>query len=344
MKKILFLLFFYHYALGQNCGYMSQPLTCEGVNSSCSIGGGLGSRVVLSCKPLPKSFNENGHVNLKICVDENGKVISSTIMRTGTNTQSLTLKDLAQKNVKSFLFASGEVACGTILYVFNVDYLPAIENTVAYYPLDGVYSGNVYEKIRNGNNNNQGKLQGAVALTTNRRNSVNSAFNFMGSGNNSAINCENPYFDISNQVTLSTWVKTATKNTFQVIAMKYGADNHGFVLGIGGIGTEGNYVNFSGRDGSGIYRTTNSKMKISDDKWHHVVGVCNINIWQIWVNGKLINEIDTQYKNTDLNSSSNFNIGYCEQYNQGYFIGAIDDVSLYNRALTKEEILKLYKE
>ena len=93
----------------------------QGNGTGRSIGGGLGSRAVQGSNAVSKAYNESGSVNVKVCVDESGKVTSAVTQNVGTNTSSPTLRSLAETNAKSYRFAPGDGAtCGTILYQFRV--------------------------------------------------------------------------------------------------------------------------------------------------------------------------------------------------------------------------------
>ena len=93
----------------------------QGNGTGRSIGGGLGSRAVQGNNPVSKAYNESGSVNVKVCVDESGKVTSAVTQISGTNTSSSTLRSLAEANAKSYRFAPGDGStCGTILYQFKV--------------------------------------------------------------------------------------------------------------------------------------------------------------------------------------------------------------------------------
>ena len=93
----------------------------QGDGAGRSIGGGLGSRAVQGSNAVSKAYNESGSVNVKVCVDESGKVTSATTQNVGTNTSSPTLRSLAEANAKSYRFAPGDGStCGTILYQFRV--------------------------------------------------------------------------------------------------------------------------------------------------------------------------------------------------------------------------------
>jgi outer membrane biosynthesis protein TonB len=86
-----------------------------------SVGGGLGGRAVKSASQIPKTYNENGTVVVKVCVDASGEVTTATVSNIGTTTSSTTLRNLAIQNAKSLRFAAGDSdQCGTVNYSFKV--------------------------------------------------------------------------------------------------------------------------------------------------------------------------------------------------------------------------------
>lgn len=69
--------------------------------------------------------------------------------------------------------------------------------------------------------------------------------------------------------------------------------------------------------------------------WHHVVGTCNGSQLQIYIDGTLMN---TASSGSVPNSIYNVNIGRESVGNRYLYFGAIDDVQIYDRVLTPEQI------
>jgi hypothetical protein len=93
----------------------------EGNGVGFSVGDGLGGRGVKNTAAIPKTYNENGVVKIKVCIDASGTVISATVLNIGTTTSSVTLRDLALQNAKNLRFSSGDTEqCGTVNYSFKV--------------------------------------------------------------------------------------------------------------------------------------------------------------------------------------------------------------------------------
>ena len=88
-------------------------------------------------------------------------------------------------------------------------------------------------------------------------------------------------------------------------------------------------------DDSGYRNDINSVSYVTDNEWHYIAGVKNGNQYSIFVDGVLEStEIDNH---TMSGSPYNAHIGHHGAWSK-YFYGLIDEVHIYNRALTQEEI------
>ena len=198
---------------------------------------------------------------------------------------------------------------------------------VAHYPFDNDandWSG--YE--------NHGSVQQAV-LTEDRFGVPNRAYNFNGS---SYINL-GPQSQLSDQRyhSQSVWVKSESNRSSSMInpvITKRSTMNSGWLtLGIG----ENNID--SERDTRGQaaliddrynYKLEiNSDTQINDGEWQHLVSVRDGSSFKLYLNGQLVSESSLQENASTTTSSSDFYLGYHPVWNQ-YFIGAIDDVRIYD--------------
>ena len=78
---------------------------------------------------------------------------------------------------------------------------------------------------------------------------------------------------------------------------------------------------------------------MNDGEWHYVVGVRDGSNLHMYVDGVLENT--GSISDSDYSNNSPITIG---AYNSGdyYFSGSIDDVRIYNRALSEGEVKALY--
>ncbi|MDC1370272.1 hypothetical protein N8289_00365, partial [Flavobacteriales bacterium] len=233
------------------------------------------------------------------------------------------------------------------LTICNGNNLPSNLQTglVGYWP----FCGNANDESGNGNN---GTVYGA-SLTTDRLGNINSAYSFNGSSNK--IDC-GPLSNIPNTVgdiTQSAWVLAPTNQTSfskLTIMSKRQSESQGWPT-IGG-GSNGNhsfpvnnqayfFLNSSGY-GAGVASALTSNSLTNDSSWHLVTGTKNGNIYKLYFDGVIQ---DSLIDSKSLTSNSNLIIGYegCWGFNsERWFSGKIDDIGIWNRALSASEVQQLY--
>lgn len=85
--------------------------------------------------------------------------------------------------------------------------------------------------------------------------------------------------------------------------------------------------------------------KVGKAKWVHYLGVIDRanHVMSIWLNGKKVAETPDSYGDFNVNNHE-LRIGGTEEEGPvyGLFQGILDDIRLYDRALTKDEIAELY--
>ena len=92
---------------------------------------------------------------------------------------------------------------------------------------------------------------------------------------------------------------------------------------------------------SATVRTTGS-YTITD--WNHIVGVCNGSYLKIYVNGIYNNQIAQGDATPDTAGANNFIIGDDDNATSYAWQGAMDDVRVYDYALTDADIDRIYNE
>jgi len=134
--------------------------------------------------------------------------------------------------------------------------------------------------------------------------------------------------DITDEITAVAWVKTSNTAAQTVVGKK-----SEILLRIDG---SGNAV-FGINDGTGWYEAISTKF-VCDGNWHFLVGTFNGSSIKIFVDESLAKET---LKTTTIQDTTNpLTIGQLAGLN--YFNGTIDEVCIYNRALSEEEISDLY--
>jgi hypothetical protein len=192
---------------------------------------------------------------------------------------------------------------------------------VGYWP----FNSNAHDESGNGND---GIVNGAT-LTEDRFGNANSAFEF--DGVNDYIFIQNSSsLSITSEITISAWIKRNTlDNQYREIVRK-GFD---FFLLVNnqnelGLGINGSLYS-DGYPLSGV------------GEWEHVVGVYSDaeNLAFLYLDGSLVYTIQTSL--VLQAGSDNLRIG-STNINHQIFAGAIDDVLIYSKALSEQEVQALY--
>ena len=235
-----------------------------------------------------------------------------------------------------------------ILFVSNV----MAQNIPSYLPKDGLvgwwpFNGNANDESGNGNH---GTMNGAT-LTSNRNGEINKAFVFDGVNDYIALN--KPYFEGSKSVeefTYSTWV-----NCFQIpvsssvfISAKEGYWRSKYIF------IEPDSTIHFGRtqpNPQNYFDINSGNNKLKTNNWVNIVISYNKGKLNLFLDGKIISNVTIPYTSLDYsyleqgNSTNSNLIGaiYPKTGIEGFFHGKIDDIAIYNRALTQEEIKQLYE-
>jgi hypothetical protein len=217
------------------------------------------------------------------------------------------------------------------------------QGLVGYWP----FCGNANDDSGNGNN---GTVNGAT-LTTDRFGNSNSAYNFSQSGqyidigNNPSLNHQNSTF------TMSAWINISEYSNFSynnAIISNRSMDNKGSVFGIVGTINSNDYgkLQFGCGGGGGNYQSVISTNVIPTNEWVNVMLTYSYlgndnNLVKLYING-VLNAIGTLI-NTPGPILENNSIGDepLDPANQN-FTGKIDDIGIWNRALTQQEITNLF--
>lgn len=189
-------------------------------------------------------------------------------------------------------------------------------------------------------NRNNGTTSGATAATfvDGKR---GKALSFDGSNDYVKISHTQGLLGNIPTFTISTWFKTS--GVSQRIYMEANSTNNVPLLGIWINGSGQAEINI--RDDANVTGHTVSTLAYNDNKWHHMVGVqVSKSSRIIYVDGVQVGTNTTALGTFTLNNSS---IGVIKRApgaaDSGFFNGSIDDVRVYNRALSAAEIKQLYE-
>lgn len=205
--------------------------------------------------------------------------------------------------------------------------IPLSNGLKAWYKMDGGTtdsSGNGNDAVNNG-----------ASLTTDYRNGANCAYSFNGSSNYMTV--PNAYAPTNNILTISAWVKRFQTISNGSIIGNYNSANNvgGYTVSIGASPCSGNQVKVTK---FGIVDICIGSFP-ADTNWHSLIVV--------WSGSGVVDYVDGVSNGSSANTSNfNASTGPTEIGNLGgsgitYWKGSIDDVRIYNRALTSSEIAQL---
>jgi len=148
--------------------------------------------------------------------------------------------------------------------------------------------------------------------------------------------------DPTTQYTLSVWIKTTSSNTYEFIVSKTsGGSGGGYELFM----TSGK-IRFSSCDASGSctggYFDITTDASYNDGLWHLIIATVKTDdVAQIYVDGVFVKQSSTV---TQSNIANNYNlvIGGRGPTGSNPFNGLLDDVRIYNRQLSSDEVKQLY--
>ena len=211
----------------------------------------------------------------------------------------------------------------------------------SYVPTNGLvgwwpFNGNANDLSVNANN---GTVNGAT-LTADRFGNANKAYSF--DGNDWIDIPSSNQNNLPNSLTLSTWIQT---NTIQINSGVIGKWNDGVVAG------QEQYVLQLDNNNGGLHFWTKTSIQTASKEnnneysngiWHLYVGTWDGLNMKLYRDGNLI---QTSAQAGSINNfTQNFEIGRYAggQSTSNYFKGSIDEIGIWNRALTACEIKKLY--
>ena len=244
---------------------------------------------------------------------------------------------------KLLLLAMGFALTTQMVMAQVPSYVPT-NGLVGYWP----FNGNANDESGNGNN---GTVNGAM-LTTDRFGNTGKAYNFNGSSNYIRINNSTSLNGTS--VSISGWFNTnnlATNDNldakgiigkwWQTPSVCNGNYNAYLVCLTKPLSQTSTFVGgaTSFYEGNVFYANT----PISTNNWYHFVFVHNsASGGRLYINGNLVNSNSSI--GSICNSLNALNIG--ADINNGnlyrFFNGKIDDIGVWNRVLTQQEITNLY--
>ena len=293
-----------------------------------------------------------GNVTVAL-TDSNGTVINTVVTDANGNYSFQNIPNgsyTVTPSLTGYTFTPTNVTVNNGNVVQNVTTAASSLNNglVAYYP----FNSNAYDASGNGNN---GTVYGAT-LTTDRFGNPNSAYSFNGI-DNYIIVPDNQALRLSDSdFTLSAWVYETTRNASwadAILTKRSQADNqNGWNWSIYGIlcgaecTTPGEYAGkilFFVSGGNDPHALSSAIIPLNE--WHHILVkyIKSEYTASIYIDGTLTNIVPS-IPSPNPNTAIDLFIGKdsADLTNGYYFHGLIDDIRIYNRALSDAEVLDLY--
>jgi hypothetical protein len=239
--------------------------------------------------------------------------------------------------MKKLLLVLTLALCAPMTFAQNIPSYVPTNGLVGYWP----FNGNANDM--SGNNLN-GNVIGAT-ITNDRFGNPSSAYNF--DFNNVSFGLQNqeiyvpfsPILNVNN-ITISLWVYqreyywTGNSNPpFSTLIAR-------FQFGYSTPNGEAWMIN-SWPSKIGAFATSSTPITLN--QWTHIVSSYDGNVGKTYINGVLVGSINNT-NGININGNSGISIGESNQANGFWWPtnGIIDDIGIWNRALTQEEITNLY--
>ncbi|KJU85026.1 conserved hypothetical protein, secreted, partial [Candidatus Magnetobacterium bavaricum] len=251
--------------------------------------------------------------------------------------------------------------CCMVLVNIGVAQASLTDGLVAYYP----FNGNANDESGNGNS---GSVYGAT-LTTDRFGNANKAYVFNGTTDYIGI-ANGPSFIMSSAITLTAWVKYQAEGTIITHGGQCpdGASpfkGYQFILRA----TKTGNIDMTAIGGSGNFtdpmnQITSDNIIFNDGYYHLVVVTFNSGNMAVYIDGKkdtaktIYYDSGSGYRQTVPStlfttlavSTDVVTVGtgyaYCDYvfHMEEFFKGSLDDIRIYNRALSDTDVQQLYNE
>ena len=184
---------------------------------------------------------------------------------------------------------------------------------------------------------NDGTISGAISTTG----KLSGAYNFDGTDDYISIPDDDSLdTDITGAYTVSAWVNMASSaDLYDGIVVKGDIASRTYSLYFSNQNKPTGHFKHSSGDAD-----CNSDYSLFSDTWYYTVYTWNGTNQKIYINGDLKNTCDPTGTPVPLAGDGALRIGRHGEVDDYYFNGSIDEVMIYNRALSESEIQQIYQE
>jgi len=180
---------------------------------------------------------------------------------------------------------------------------------------------------------NNGTWGGGATYTNTAK--LGNAANFTSSG---YISLGDPVSLQPTNLSVSVWFKTSSIGDMRLVRKR----TYGYILGMGAsdLGASSGQVTFNIFDSASNQYKVTSTSTYNDGSWHHAVGTFDGNNVKLYIDGQLIGTVTAAVN--IYYESDEITIGRDGGVSSRYFTGQMDELKIYNRALTEQEIIAQY--
>ncbi|MEI6607603.1 MAG: SUMF1/EgtB/PvdO family nonheme iron enzyme, partial [Verrucomicrobiota bacterium] len=200
---------------------------------------------------------------------------------------------------------------------------------VAYYPFDE----NANDASGNGNNGMLGTGESAPLLTTDRFGVSNKAYSF--DGNDIVVVARNASLEPS-QITISLWVNISSSSNLHQLVRKELNNGSGY-----DVRWEPPYGAFSIKAGGSWDGATFDRSLVPVGEWKQLTCVYDQTNMMVYINGILRGTKTHSRGGPIQHDASDLWLGL-ETYSARCLQGKLDDIRIYNRAISSNEVARLY--
>ncbi|WP_020569469.1 glycerophosphodiester phosphodiesterase family protein [Neolewinella persica] len=261
----------------------------------------------------------------KLTLDQRSVILS-------TSTMSDKYYTLLVKNIQDNAMVPNIMIEDTTIF-FHKNLIP---ETVAMYKLDDWVENSDITILDASNNHNDGEVKGGAFITDGY---IGNSMRFNGGDDYVQLSASSSFDLNSNTVTLAVWTKLEflPSEMLTPFGPIFDSENDQYVI----YEDRGNKeLRFKVATTNSAQRPGISEASLTKGEWIHIVGVYNGSTAKIYLNGIVM---DSHNLTGSVRTGQEARLGKSgDPASSSHFVGSIDNVEVYNLALSAEQVMALY--